>query len=179
MQIKLCSYSSSVKVVYLFYLNDPTDSTRPTVAIVRPANGEIIYSTNITISGTASDDKSGVKGVYVSINGGSFVLASGTTSWSYNVNLSYGLHTARVYAIDNSNNISVTNQITFSNQPFTTNNVTVYYYRPDWSNVNIHYNNGSGWTSTPGVAMSRYNSNWWVRTVQVVSNAWKFCFNNI
>jgi len=54
----------------------------------------------------------------------------------------------------------------------------IKYYRPDWSTVNIHYNAGNGWTSVPGVAMSNIGGGWWQKTISVVSNYYRFCFNN-
>jgi hypothetical protein len=54
-----------------------------------------------------------VKEVWLSVNGGSFDLVSGTTSWSMNVTVNYGSNTIRVYAVDNSNNVSTTNTISF------------------------------------------------------------------
>jgi hypothetical protein len=89
------------------------DTNSPTVVIVAPMNGQVFYDTNVTVSGTASDEGSGVKEVWLSVNGGGFGLVNGTTSWSTNVTVNYGSNTIRVYAVDNSNNVSTTNTVSF------------------------------------------------------------------
>jgi hypothetical protein len=88
------------------------DTTRPAVVILSPTNGESVYDSTITVSGTASDEGSGVKEVRLSLDNGEFNLVNGTTSWSTNLSISLGSHTISVYAVDNSNNVSVTNSIT-------------------------------------------------------------------
>ncbi len=90
------------------------DTTPPTVVIVSPTNGQILYDANVTVTGTASDVGSGVKEVWLSLDGGSYGKVNGTTSWNTNLMaLSYGTHTISVYAVDNSNNVSTTNSVTF------------------------------------------------------------------
>jgi hypothetical protein len=89
------------------------DTTPPSVTITFPTNGQILFTNEITITGTASDEGSGVKEVWLSVNGGGFGLVNGTTSWSTNVTVNYGSNTIRVYAVDNSNNVSVTNSVSF------------------------------------------------------------------
>ncbi len=158
---------------------DMTDNTPPTVTITYPTNNQVVVNqTNITMTGTASDNKSGVKNVYISIDNGPFIQASGTTSWSYNYNFSYGSHNIRVFAEDVSNNISTTNSINFTITNIPAIPVKVYYYRPDWSQVNIHYNAGSGWTTPPGVPMTKINSSWWSNTIYVTASEYILTFNN-
>jgi hypothetical protein len=89
------------------------DTTRPSVTITFPTNGQILFTNEVTITGTASDEGSGVKEVWLSVNGGSFGLVNGTTNWSTNVTVNYGSNTIRVYAVDNSNNVSTTNTVSF------------------------------------------------------------------
>jgi hypothetical protein len=89
------------------------DTTPPSVTITFPTNGQVLYDNNITITGTASDEGSGVKEVWLSVNGGSYGKVNGTTSWSTNVTVNYGNNTISVYAVDNSNNVSVTNSVSF------------------------------------------------------------------
>ncbi|MGB9879003.1 MAG: OmpL47-type beta-barrel domain-containing protein, partial [Candidatus Pelagibacter ubique] len=90
-----------------------SDNVKPVVVVVNPTNGSVLYTTNVVVSGTASDEGSGVKEVRLSVDGGSFRLVSGTTNWSTNLILSYGNHNMRVYAVDNSNNVSDTNEVNF------------------------------------------------------------------
>jgi len=58
-----------------------------------------------------TDDNSGFKAVYVSLDDEVFsAVTLAGSSWSTNISVStYGEHTNYVYAVDNSNNISVTN----------------------------------------------------------------------
>ena len=59
-----------------------SDNVKPVVVVVNPTNGEVLYTTNVVVSGTASDEGSGVKEVRLSVDGGSFGLVSSTTNWS-------------------------------------------------------------------------------------------------
>jgi parallel beta-helix repeat protein len=89
------------------------DTNKPSVSITTPTEGQVLYDNSITVSGTASDVGSGVKEVWLSVNGGSYGKVNGTTSWSTNVTVNYGNNTIRVYAVDNSNNVSATNTVSF------------------------------------------------------------------
>jgi len=158
---------------------DMNDTVPPVVTITYPtSNSLIINTTNITVTGNATDNKSGVEEVRLSVDDGSFGLVSGTSTWSTNLLLNYGSHYINVYAVDNSNNVSITNRVDFLITNIPATNVSIEYYRPDWSTVNIHYNAGNGWTSVPGVAMSNIGGGWWQKTISVVSNYYRFCFNN-
>jgi hypothetical protein len=78
-----------------------SDTTPPSVSITSPTNGAITNDNTPTISGIASDTLSGISQVDVSIDGGAFVLATGTTSWSFTTStLSDGSHTIEVRAAD-------------------------------------------------------------------------------
>jgi len=56
------------------------DTTPPSVTIAFPTNGQVLYDNNITVNGTASDEGSGVKEVWLSVNGGGYGKVNGTTS---------------------------------------------------------------------------------------------------
>ncbi len=158
---------------------DMNDTTPPTVTITYPtSNLVIINTTNITVTGTASDNRSGVKEVRFSLDGGPFGVVNGTSTWSTNLSLNYGSHYIMVYGVDNSNNVSTTNRSDFMITNIPATNVSIKYYRPDWSSVNIHYDAGNGWTPVPGVAMSNIGGGWWQKTISVVSDYYRFCFNN-
>ncbi|MGC8869745.1 MAG: alpha-amylase family glycosyl hydrolase [Brevinematia bacterium] len=157
---------------------DMNDTLPPSVSITYPSSNQtIINQTNITIYGTSQDNKSGVQNVYISLNSSPFVLANGTTSWNYTTNLSYGSHTLRVFAIDVSNNVSTTNQLTFTITNISSTSRIINYYST-WSSVNIHYNNGNGWTPVPGEPMSNIGNNWWRKTINIVGDSYSFVFNN-
>ena len=89
------------------------DTNKPSVSITTPTNGQVLYDTNVTVSGTASDVGSGVKEVWLSVNGGAYGKVNGTTSWSTNITVDYGNHTINVYAVDYSSNVSETNSVSF------------------------------------------------------------------
>ncbi len=68
-------------------------SALPMVSITTPANGSTITGT-VNLTGSATDTL-GIASVQVSIDGGSYANASGTTSWTFSVNttaLSNGTH---------------------------------------------------------------------------------------
>ena len=79
------------------------DTANPTVAITSPADGAILNSTLVTVTGTASDDV-GVDNVELSLDGTTYVLATGTTSWSGTPTLAEGSNTIFARATDTSGN---------------------------------------------------------------------------
>jgi len=86
-----------------------SDVTPPSVAITNPMNGETVAGT-ITISGGSSDNV-GVANVQISIDGGSYQTAQGTTSWTYNLDttqLGNGNHTITAETLDLSGNTNST-----------------------------------------------------------------------
>ena len=129
------------------------DTNSPTVIITSPTNGQILFvsnttTTNITIIGTASDNK-GIKEVYISIDSSSFSLVGTTSTWSTNVTLSTGSHSVKAYAVDTSGNVSTTNSISFRIEilypaPQTLGavvsndgNVYFYFFAPSANSVSI------------------------------------------
>ena len=91
---------------------------RPIVNVISPSGTVEFLSNSFQISGTASD-ANGVAGVWVKVNAGSFVKQSGTTNWLTNLSGFYsGTNTIKVYAIDVSNNCSVTNAFLLIYKPY-------------------------------------------------------------
>lgn len=112
-----------------------SETDKPTVVISAPASGANLTSSSTTVSGTAADpgaSPSGVKEVWVQLDSGSPVKASGTTSWSTTVSgMGDGAHTVYVYAIDNAGNISTTVNVGFTvTLPVDTTNPTVAISTP-------------------------------------------------
>ncbi|MBI3638864.1 MAG: hypothetical protein HY223_00950, partial [Thaumarchaeota archaeon] len=84
------------------------DTTKPTVSITSPINATNIGSSSVSLTGTASDS-SGIKWVAVSIDSGVYSFATGTTSWSFNIQpLTEGSHTISAWASDNTGNTQTT-----------------------------------------------------------------------
>ncbi len=78
----------------------PASDTPPVIAITSPTDGQTFTTDAITVSGTASDDV-GVSKVEVKIGaGGSYVAATGNTSWSAPVTLASGSNTIYARATD-------------------------------------------------------------------------------
>jgi prepilin-type N-terminal cleavage/methylation domain-containing protein len=94
-----------------------TDTTPPAITISSPASAATVSST-ITISGTSSDNMA-VATVGISINGGAYQSANGTSSWTYSWNttgVSNGNNTITARATDTSNNNTTsTISVTVSN----------------------------------------------------------------
>jgi Bacterial Ig domain len=79
----------------------PADTTPPTVAITSPTQSATLSATT-SVTGTAADDVS-VASVAISLDGGAFQAAQGTTSWTYALDtkqLANGSHTLAARAID-------------------------------------------------------------------------------
>jgi chitodextrinase len=96
----------------------PPDSTAPTVSILAPSAGTSVSGV-VNVTGTASDNVS-VSKVQVNVDGGSYQLAGGTTSWSYSLDtksLSNGSHTINALATDSSNNAANASVIINVNNP--------------------------------------------------------------
>lgn len=89
------------------------DSQRPTVSVTSPASGATL-SSNISLSGTATDTGSGVLSVYYKVDSASWAQATGTNSWSAQTTLSSGAHTLLVFARDVALNTSLTSSVSFS-----------------------------------------------------------------
>lgn len=88
------------------------DFIPPVVIISSPADQQTV-SANFTVSGTSTDNKSGVRQVYIRLDGSPYRAIPGSTAnWSTNLSVSTsGIHSISVYAVDYSNNISLTNSI--------------------------------------------------------------------
>ena len=80
----------------------------PIITITFPINNAQLNNNKPTIQGTSSDSGSGVKQVQVSMDSGTYTLATGTTSWSYtsSSSLSSGSHTVTAKATDNAGNVA-------------------------------------------------------------------------
>ncbi len=82
------------------------DISAPTSSISSPIEGALLSGGSYTITGSASDSSSGMAKVEISINGGSWQLATGSSSWSLNWNLpSNGAYNIKSRATDNAGNI--------------------------------------------------------------------------
>jgi len=126
--------NQSTSVVRNITVAWPPDVTAPVCTIASPAAGSQQNATGFTISGTASDsgaDASGVKEVWVRLNGGSWVLATGTTSWSYATGvLSEGSLSIEAKAVDNASptgneSIVASRSVTVVTTPVFTENMSL------------------------------------------------------
>jgi fibronectin type 3 domain-containing protein len=79
------------------------DTTPPTIEIIAPLQGAILSSSAVRVTGTASDDVA-VEQVEVSLDGTTWVLATGTTLWSIPLTLREGSNTITARATDASGN---------------------------------------------------------------------------
>jgi len=158
------------------------DVTAPQVSALSPAaNKAFTNVTSIVVSGTSSDNLSGVDRVYVAVDTGSFNEASGTVSWSVTLPISVGAHTIKYYAKDKAGNQSATKTISI-----TVVNVQgvfiVYFKRPTaWTKTpKIHYWGGNcGSTTWPGSAMTpepSLGANWYSFTFTGTNTS--LIFNN-
>jgi len=176
------------------------DTNKPSVSITTPMNGQVLYDNNITVSGTASDVGSGVKEVWLSVNGGGFGLVNGTTNWSTNVTVNYGSNTIRVYAVDNSNNVSTTNTVSVFrdyvvfvstggsdantggiSDPFRSINVAMSHISTNITDlsVTVEVRVGSG-VYTPGSGLSSSGSGFVInRPNVIISGGWDSSFSSV
>jgi len=106
-----------------------TDTTPPAVSITSPTSGATFTTSQITVSGTASDNVA-VSSVRVRVNSGAWQTASGTTSWSTTVTLASGSNTIDAQSFDTSNNPSTIVSKTVTYNPSDTTNPTVSITSP-------------------------------------------------
>jgi hypothetical protein len=122
------------------------DTTAPLVQISGPVAGATLSGTT-TVSGTASDNVQ-VASVAVSVDGGVYVAAQGTTAWSYALSttaLSNGAHTISVRATDASGNVG-TASVTVNVQNSLPAGVVDQLVTPEGATIQI-YSGASGWTA--------------------------------
>jgi hypothetical protein len=100
----------------------------PTVSINSPANGSTVSGT-VAVSGVASDGLT-ISSVQVSVDGGAFANASGTSSWSFDLNsnsLSNGAHTLSAKVIDSASNSATSSLVDVTvNNTSTSADCTLY-----------------------------------------------------
>ncbi|NPV01074.1 MAG: starch-binding protein [Brevinematales bacterium] len=133
------------------------DITAPQVSAITPAaNKTFTNIQSVVVSGTSSDNLSGVDKVYVAVDAGSFNVASGTSSWSVTLPISTGAHTVKYYAKDKAGNQSAEKTVSFTVVQVQ-GAFIVYFSRPtEWTKTpKIHYWGGNcGSTTWPGFAMT-------------------------
>jgi len=79
------------------------DATNPTIIITSPTSGGTVLTPSVQVLGTASDN-SGLERVEVSLDGTTWNLATGTTTWSATLILDQGENTIHARATDASGN---------------------------------------------------------------------------
>jgi len=104
-EIRIYNRCLSAPEVFAEYLRDASipDSAAPAIAITSPVNGAAADKARVVVSGTASDDV-GIKRVDIKLDSGDWQAASGTASWSREVNLLLGSNTIYARATDVSGN---------------------------------------------------------------------------
>jgi len=109
--------TSSVTVTVANTTATTTDTTPPSVTISSPGAGATVSGT-VAVTGTAADNGT-LSAVAVSVDGGTWSTASGTSNWSWNwatTGLTDGGHTLSVRATDASGNASQASRtVTVSN----------------------------------------------------------------
>src|SRR5436309_2720043 len=108
----------------------------PTVSISSPANGATVSGTT-TVSGVASDGLT-ITSVQVSVDGGAFANASGTTNWSFSLNtnsLSNGPHTLSA-KVNDSTGSATSPLVNFSVNTASTSSDCTLFASPSGSSSN-------------------------------------------
>lgn len=104
-----------------------TTRSKLSISIATPTSGSTV-SGSITVSGSSSDSVQ-ITGVAVSVDGGAFQPASGTTSWSYQLNtaaFANGSHMISAKATDSAANTSAAGvTVTFANADTTPPKVSI------------------------------------------------------
>lgn len=86
--------------------NTAQDTVPPSLAVRSHRDGQTVSGTSITLSGTASDDSGTVSSVEVSLNGGDWLPAFGSSGWSLPLRLEEGKNSISVRALDPGGNVA-------------------------------------------------------------------------
>jgi cyclophilin family peptidyl-prolyl cis-trans isomerase len=104
----------------------PRDNVAPSLVITSPI-GSPTLNTNLTVTGKASDDRSGLANVQVSINNGVFQNIAFTPTGDFTFTTSFatngsndGLQNLRFRAIDRAGNVSTISNVSFTLDTFVT-----------------------------------------------------------
>jgi hypothetical protein len=96
------------------------DTVAPTVSVASPASG-LATNQNVTVTGQATDDRSGVAQLQVAVDGGAFSSvsfdASGSFSFATALALDHsadGPHTVHLWAADRAGNVSAVSDFSFT-----------------------------------------------------------------
>jgi len=93
------------------------DTMPPSLLISAPENGYTFKSPDVTVSGTASDDR-GMANVELSLNGKEWIACAGTALWKTDLKLREGKNIILVRAIDTSgNNATATLTLNYRPEP--------------------------------------------------------------
>lgn len=126
--------------------NSTSDTTAPSVSISSPAASAVVGG-SVTVAGTAADNAS-VSKVQVQVDGGGWMAASGTTSWSVawdSTAVRDGSHTLTARATDASGNTSTTSvTVTSENYSDTPPSTQGKWISPE--GVTITINSAGPWT---------------------------------
>jgi hypothetical protein len=141
-----------------------SDTTPPTVAIVVPVSGAVVGGV-VSVSGVAGDD-SGVSLVEVSVDGGAYRAASGTTAWSVQIDTrdyADGSHTLTARATDIAGNqASSSVSVRFANASggaywgayLDGEDTYDYYYGGSWHDAPWDHNTWSRFEANTGKRVS-------------------------
>ncbi len=132
------------------------DTVAPIVSIQAPAAGATV-SGAITVSGKASDNV-GVTAVQVSVDGGAYAPASGTTSWTFPLNagaLASGSHTITAKAVDAAGNAGTASVSVTAPAPTAPTGTGCVTSKTSWQNASFATQNGTftaAFDATPNAA---------------------------
>ena len=145
------------------------DTTKPTLSITTPASGQRWSNAMFNVTGTANDNVQ-VSSVWYQVNGAGWNLASNAnnwSSWTAQAALTPGTNLISAYAVDSTNNFSLTNfvslQYVVTNQLFirATGLGTV---SPNYSNAWLEIGRNYSVTSSPAAGF--------VFTSWIISTNW-------
>jgi len=144
------------------------DTTPPSLSITSHTSGQVVSSSNVTISGAATDSGSGGSGITkVLVNGqsatGGAASGTGTANWSRAITLTSANNTITVEAYDGAGNIQM-RQFTLSLGGGTTSTTTVLRITGLTSNVASPQAPGKSITFTASASggTAPYSYKWWL-----------------
>jgi hypothetical protein len=141
------SGNAAVATVSVGVNNPVPDTSPPVVTISSPTPGAVVSGT-LDTAGSASDNTQVAK-VEVSVDGGAYQAAQGTSSWSYTLDtsgLAGGAHTLRARATDSSGNVATTSESVTVQSTSPPPGVAQQLVTPEGATIQIDAD-VSGWTT--------------------------------
>jgi len=82
------------------------DTISPSITVVEPENNTVVYTTNVTVRWTVTDNTSGIATCWIRLDDGDWIEVGATATKRVFTDLSYGEHCVTIKAVDRAGNVA-------------------------------------------------------------------------